>query len=96
LYRAKSLELLDESQYKSAVITLKNRGEAIEEAEDSLVAKEDGEIIVKALEVLSNGHGIGMSRLADELDVHVDFLAKIIPIPSESALGKRAELRLVK
>lgn len=97
LYRAKSLDLLDDTQYKSAVITLKNRGEAIEEAEDSLVPKEDSEVISQALQVLSNGHGIGVERLANDLSVTPEFLAEIIPIPNNVATVRpRPELRVVK
>lgn len=96
LYRAKSLGLLDDAQYKSAVITLKNRGEAIEEAEDALVPKEEGEIIVQALAVLINGHGIGLPKLASDLGVTPEFLAKIITIPAQSSSPVRPGLRVVK
>jgi Zn-dependent peptidase ImmA (M78 family)/transcriptional regulator with XRE-family HTH domain len=98
LYRAKSLDLLDDDQYRSAVITLKNRGEAIEEAEDSLVEKEDSEIIMKALQVLKTGHRIGPAELAKDLDVRPEFLAQIIPVENEGdgAAPRRPELRVVK
>ncbi|SDQ64108.1 Zn-dependent peptidase ImmA, M78 family [Pseudoxanthomonas sp. CF385] len=96
LYRAKSLGLLDDAQYKSAVITLKNRGEAIEEAEDALVQKEEGEIIVQALAVLINGHGIGLPKLASDLGVTPEFLAKIITIPAQHPSPPRPGLRVVK
>jgi Zn-dependent peptidase ImmA (M78 family) len=97
LYRAKSLSLLDDAQYRSAVITLKNRGEAIEEAEDTLVPKENGEIITQALQVLSKGHGISVARMANDLCVTPEFLAEIIPVPSEEdAMSVRPQLRVVK
>lgn len=96
LYRAKSLGLLDDAQYKSAVITLKNRGEAIEEAEDSLVQKEDSEIIAQALQVLAHGHGIGAYRLAADLNVTPEFLSEIVPLPADQPAISRAQLRVVK
>lgn len=96
LYRAKSLGLLDDAQYKSAVITLKNRGEAIEEAEDALVPKEDSEIIVQALEVLRRGHGIGLPKLASDLDVTPEFLANIITLPAQYPPNVGPGLRIVR
>jgi Zn-dependent peptidase ImmA (M78 family) len=96
LYRAKSLGLLDDTQYKGAVISLRNRGEAVEEAEDSLVSKEEGEIITQALQVLSNGHGISVQRLASDIDVTSEFLAEIIPLPNDVPIRARPELRVVK
>lgn len=95
LYRAHSLALLDESQYRSAIITLKNRGEAIEEAEDGLVEKEVSELIPKSLDVLRTAHGISFSDLAQALLVSPDFLKQIISQPKEEADFTEAALRVV-
>jgi len=95
IYRARSLELIDDNQYRSAVITLKNRGEAIEEAEDGLVAKEVSELIPKSLDVLRNAHGISFSDLANALLVSPDFLKQIVTQPLDDAPARRAALRIV-
>jgi len=96
LYRAKSLDLIDDVQYRSAVITLKNRGEGIEEAEDALVEKEDGEIVEQALQILKNAHGIGPAKLARDLDVKPEFLRRILPLVDDQPERRKAELRLVR
>ncbi|VUL83465.1 helix-turn-helix domain-containing protein [Stenotrophomonas maltophilia] len=95
LYRARSLDLIDEDQYRSAIITLKNRGEAIEEAEDGLVANELSELIPKSLEVLRNAHGIGFSDLAQALSISPDFLKQIVPRPDEEMESKSFPFKLV-
>lgn len=96
LYRAKSLGLIDDAQYLSAVITLKNRGEAIEEAEDALVVKEDGEVVVQALQIMKSVHGIGFSRVANDLGVLPDFLSEIIPAPIEESMDVGSEGRVMR
>ncbi len=98
LYRAKSLELLDDDQYRGAVITLKNRGEAIQEAEDAFCQKEEAEIVTKALEVLRVHHKLSREAVAKQLDVKPALLAQILPVSSEIAEPPRAKpvLQLVK
>ncbi|MDR7070484.1 Zn-dependent peptidase ImmA (M78 family) [Pseudoxanthomonas japonensis] len=98
LYRAKSLELLDDDQYRGAVITLKNRGEAIQEAEDAFCQKEEAEIVIKALEVLRVHHKLSREAVAKQLDVKPALLAQILPVSAEIAEPPRAKpvLQLVK
>lgn len=93
LYRARTLGLLDEAQHRSAVITLKNRGEGIEEVEDALMAREEGEILTQALQVFRNGHRLSNEALAAELLVKPELLAKIAPLPLDTP--PRPTLRLV-
>lgn len=98
LYRAKSLELLDDDQYRGAVITLKNRGEAIQEAEDAFCQKEEAEIVTKALDVLRVHHKLGRDAVARQLDVNPALLAQILPASPELDVPPRAKpmLQLVK
>ena len=98
LYRAKSLELLDDDQYRGAVITLKNRGEAIQEAEDAFCQKEEAEVVTKALEVLRVHHKLSREAVAKQLDVKPALLAQILPVSPELAEPPRAKpvLQLVK
>ncbi|HHA2820794.1 TPA: helix-turn-helix domain-containing protein [Stenotrophomonas maltophilia] len=95
LYRARSLDLIDENQYRSAIITLKNRGEAIEEAEDGLVPNEISELIPKSLDVLRNAHGIGFADLAQALLISPDFLKQIMTRPNEELESSRPAFRVV-
>ncbi|WP_338334977.1 helix-turn-helix domain-containing protein [Xanthomonas euvesicatoria] len=98
LYRAKSLELLDDDQYRGAVITLKNRGEAIQEAEDAFTQKEEAEIVTKALEVLRVHHKLGREAVAKQLHVNPALLAQILPVSPEITEPTRTKpvLQLVK
>ncbi len=98
LYRAKSLELLDDDQYRGAVITLKNRGEAIQEAEDAFCQKEEAEIVTKALDVLRVHHKLSRDAVAKQLDVNPALLAQILPASPELADPPRVKpiLQLVK
>lgn len=98
LYRAKSLGLLGDEQYRSAVITLKNRGEAIQEAEDAFCQKEEAEIVVKALDILRVNHGIDREALALKLNVEPEILAEILPVASETVVSRHAKpmLQVVK
>jgi Zn-dependent peptidase ImmA (M78 family)/transcriptional regulator with XRE-family HTH domain len=97
LYRARTLGLINEEQHRGAVITLKNRGEGVEEAEDALMALEDGEVLPQALQVLRNGHGMTNAMLANSLLVRPALLAKIAPLQDEVAdLPDRPRLTLVR
>lgn len=98
LYRAKSLGALDEYQYRGAVITLKNRGESVQEAEDPYCQREDAEIVSKALEVLRISHRIDREALATHLAVTTAMLDEILPpVPPESAsLRPRPVLQVVR
>lgn len=83
LYRAKSLGLLDDDQYRSAIITMKNRGESIEEAEDRFIVAESAEVLPAAIEILRKHHRISHSELAKRLCVTPRFLEQIVPAPLE-------------
>lgn len=79
LYRARSLGLLDESQYKGAIITMKNRGESIVESEDRFINKEATEVIGAAMKILSEHHKISHADLARRLEVTPKFLSQVLP-----------------
>ena len=97
LYRAKSLGIIDEYQYRGAVIYLKNQGENLEEKEDPYCNKEKAETIDAALKVLREYHGITHTDLATELAVTPNFLAGIIPTPPETGpIAQKPKLQLVK
>lgn len=98
LYRAKSLGVIDDYQYRGAVIYLKNQGENIEEKEDAFCQREQAETIPAALKVLREYHGINHSALAEQLGVTSDFLSEIVPKPSGDTPCSQptAVLRLVK
>ena len=101
LYRAKSLGLIDEYQYRGAVIYLKNQGENITEKEDPICVKENAETVPAAFKVLRLYFGMGHSDVARHLGVTTKFLAEIVPVPPDDALprpeaAQPVGLRLVK
>lgn len=79
VYRAKSLGLIDEYQYRGAVIYLKNQGEGIIEKEDPYCVREQPETISAALKILYEHHGITHVALAENLGVTPEFLSEILP-----------------
>ena len=98
LYRARSLGALDEHQYRGAVITLKNRGEAIAEAEDPQCAPEEGEVVLNALAVLAKRFGLTRAALAHTLHLSPTLLAEVLPpvLAEEPTVSRpRPHLRLV-
>lgn len=96
LYRAKSLGVIDEYQYRGAVIYLKNQGENIEEKEDPLCSKEQAETMQSALKVLRQNHEMNHRALAIYLDVTSDFLAEIVPPPEDDYLLQSAPPNVTK
>lgn len=100
LYRAKSLGIIDEYQYRGAVIYLKNHAEGIQEKEDIFCKKEQAETIPAALKVLHEYHGISHEALAGYLGVTSTFLSEVVPNKNNtlSALipAARPNLQLVK
>lgn len=77
LYRAKQLDLITESQYKTGVITLKKYGESSGEKEDYLISQEPPEMLARALFVLAEKRGIGVGEIAKALNVKVGFLKEL-------------------
>lgn len=77
LYRAKQLDLITESQYKTGVITLKKYGESNGEKEDYLISQEPPEMLARSLFVLAEKRGIGVGEIAKALNVKVGFLKEL-------------------
>ncbi|HCW0277741.1 TPA: ImmA/IrrE family metallo-endopeptidase [Pseudomonas aeruginosa] len=98
LYRAKSLGIIDEYQYRGAVIYLKNQGENIAEKEDPICTKEQAETIPAAFKVLRQHFGMTHSDVAEHLGVTSKFLTEIVPASSTDAdeAARPPGLRLVK
>lgn len=88
-YRAHKLGLLTDSQYKSAVITLRQRGESIVEKEDYLIPDETPDMIYKAIELLG-----GVDFFAKELFVDNSTVSKILSIPETESTSEL--LKIIK
>lgn len=101
LYRAKQLDLITESQYKTGVMTLKKYGEYHGEKDDDLVAQEPPEMLARSLAVLRDKKGIGFEGVAEALHVKVEFLREMTGLslcqgsPASPSV-RMSHLRLVK
>ncbi|WP_312905167.1 ImmA/IrrE family metallo-endopeptidase [Stutzerimonas nitrititolerans] len=100
LYRAKQLDLITESQYKTGVITLKKYGESNGEKDDYLVPQEPPEMLAKSLFVLAEKRGMRIDDVAKALNVKVNFLKELTGLEGfddqrSSREAKIPHLRLV-
>ncbi|MGB3290112.1 MAG: XRE family transcriptional regulator [Burkholderiaceae bacterium] len=104
LYRARQLELITESQYKTGVITLRKYGESNGEKDDYLIPQEPPEMMTKALLVLATKKGMYPNDLAKALHIKPAFLHELTgvdsapqpPDASHSSQTRPRHLRLVK
>lgn len=94
LYRARQLDLINDAQYKTGVITLKKYGEANGEKDDYLIADEPPEVIENALKVLLEKKGIDVSNIAASLSVRPKFFKEITGLSLPDTRPK-PNLRLV-
>lgn len=78
LYRARQLDLIDDSQYKSGVITLRRTGEAQAEREDKQIPLETPNMVRQALQVLGSRRGKNPHQLAEELGWSLNLLEEIV------------------
>ncbi len=77
LFRARQLELINDSQYKTGVITLK-REEGTHEKDDYLIPGEPPEILSRSLSVLAAKKGLGLPEIAKALNVKPSFLGELL------------------
>lgn len=84
LYRARQLDLISESQYKSGIIFgLRRSGEATVEEFDDVIQYEEPELIHNALRVLYEGFGLSVDDVSRQLHLKIGMLKHFLP---ESAL----------
>ncbi len=74
LYRARQLDLINDDQYKTGVITLRRTGEATGEREDNLIPKEAPELLARSFKILAEKRGVYTEEIASALRVLPAFL----------------------
>lgn len=79
LYRAHQLDIINDQQYKSGVITLKRTGEALQEKEDHLIAAEEPELLINSVRLLHQNYRINVQKLAAMIGVEKQFLSEFLP-----------------
>ncbi|AXA66714.1 XRE family transcriptional regulator [Pseudomonas oryzihabitans] len=97
LYRARQLELINDSQYRTGVITLKKH-EGTHEKDDFLIPNEPPELLPASISLLSKKRGIGVREIAEALNVKPEFLKNIFDpdvFQDNREIQKPNHLRLV-
>lgn len=77
IYRAHQLSLLTDSQYTTAFLGLKRKGEAVNEKEDMLIDHEESEFFHKAMSMLIVNLGIKPQDLAKQINISEYMLADL-------------------
>jgi Zn-dependent peptidase ImmA (M78 family)/transcriptional regulator with XRE-family HTH domain len=87
LYRARQLDLIAESQYKSGIIYgLRGKGEATVEEFDDIIQYEAPELIHSALKMLYDAFGLDVEDVARKVNMKASILKHFLP---ELVLGDR-------
>ncbi len=94
LYRAWQLELLTDGQFRSGMVDLKTRGEAMREKEDDSIEMERPELVATSFDVLRNRRGITMANVAEALHVQMEWLTRLTgPLVFPEAAANVIQLR---
>ena len=78
LYRARQLELINDDQYRTGVITLKRTGEGIVEREDAMIPAEVPELLGRSFAVLAAKKGIHPAQIASALRIRLALLQDLV------------------
>ena len=99
LYRARQLELINDDQYRTGVITLKRTGEGTAEREDALIPAEVPELVGRSFAVLATKKDIHPAQVASALRVRLTLLQALVGFSlSEAAVAasRHPALKLVR
>ena len=69
---------MTDAQYRSAVITLKRTGEAVNEHEDGEISPEYPSLLKQALKVLVEQKGHSIAGIAEALGINQQMLSDIV------------------
>lgn len=92
LYRARQLNLIDDNQYKSGVITLRRTGEATSEKEDRQIPLESPKLTCQAVLALVNRAGKNPHQIAEDLGWTLELLEEIVGAPVSTPRSTTAEV----
>lgn len=80
LYRARQLDIISETQYKSGIVMgLRRSGEATVEEFDDVIKYEEPELIHNALKVLHDGFGLSAEDVSRYLSMKTELLRHFLP-----------------
>ncbi len=89
LYRAKQLSLLTESQYRTGVISLKNKGESKQEVEDKSIEMEEPELLDSCFTYLAEKEHIYIEKICDDLCITPSFLEDLLSLNLAQSIYSR-------
>lgn len=95
LYRARTLALISDDQYKTGVITLRRHGEANGEHEDTSIPQEQPELLRHALQVLAERKGQFVAEVAHALRVTPSVIEDLAGFKVIARPAGRPQLKVV-
>ncbi len=74
IFRGRQLGMFSEDQARAGYVGLNRHGEAVQESEDHLIAREEPEVIAESLKVMREHFGVPPSTVAREMRVQSGLL----------------------
>ena len=87
IFRGRQLGVFSDDQARAGYVGLNRHGEAIQEAEDHLIANEEPEVITESLKVMKEHFGVPQSAVAREMRVRPDLLQSLLGSPMPENIG---------
>jgi Zn-dependent peptidase ImmA (M78 family)/DNA-binding XRE family transcriptional regulator len=82
IFRGRQLGVFSDDQARAGYVGLHRHGEAVQESEDHLIAKEEPEVIAESLKVMKEHFGVPQSTVAREMRVQSGLLQTLLRTPS--------------
>jgi Zn-dependent peptidase ImmA (M78 family) len=87
IFRGRQLGMFSEDQAKAGYVGLNRHGEAVQESEDHLIAREEPEVIAESLKVMREHFGVPPSTVAREMRVQSGLLQTLLMTSSSVSSG---------
>jgi hypothetical protein len=87
IFRGRQLGMFSEDQARAGYVGLNRHGEAVQESEDHLIAREEPEVIAESLKVMREHFGVPPSTVAREMRVQSGLLQTLLMTSSSVSAG---------
>jgi Zn-dependent peptidase ImmA (M78 family) len=87
MFRGRQLGMFSEDQARAGYVGLNRHGEAVQESEDHLIAREEPEVIAESLKVMREHFGVPPSTVAREMRVQSGLLQTLLMTSSSVSAG---------
>jgi Zn-dependent peptidase ImmA (M78 family) len=85
IFRGRQLGMFSDDQARAGYIGLNRHGEAVQESEDHLIAREEPEVIAESLKVMKEHFGVPQSTVAREMRVQPSLLQTLLMSSSSAS-----------